>query len=504
MRQERDTTSGLRKITAVVCIIILVLPGVVFAATLDNTTPGPKVTTGIEPDVISVATTPVPPVFMFLENATITVYPPPVLIFDTPVIKNLTCTLYGIVDPGSVNVTIISIRWDWGDSHTPEYQGFPNSHVYSSPGTYTLSITARQSDGQNVTETTNISVGQPVIPTTLPATLNTPAPGEPGGSVVVVSAPVLILLEPVIDRMNVTLNGNLNSVSPGVTIESVSVDWNDGNTTKSTDLPVTHQYFSPGIFTITITGNQSDGQSTIKRITLDLKEEIPALPQQGASSPPPNNDPPVYLIIFATAIIVVAIVAVVQITQRGRGSPPVPDIPKAYSLRAGLLSENLPSPNELETICSGTDVTPGVLDSVIEVALEIAREGREGQAIGTSFVVGDIKNVLNHSKQFVLNPFYGHHEAERQITDVGIRGNIKEFAQLDGAFLITGTGVVEAAGRCITVDMSKVNLPGGLGSRHSSVAGITQVTTSIGVVVSQSGGLISIFRDGKIVYTINS
>jgi DNA integrity scanning protein DisA with diadenylate cyclase activity len=155
-------------------------------------------------------------------------------------------------------------------------------------------------------------------------------------------------------------------------------------------------------------------------------------------------------------------------------------------------------------MCSGIDVTPDVLDPVIKIAVEIAREGREGQAIGTSFIVGDTENVLNHSKQFVLNPFHGYHEAERQITDVGIRGNIKEFAQLDGAFIITNKGVVEAAGRCITVDMSKVNLPGGMGSRHSSVAGITQVTKSIGVVVSQSGGLISIFKNGKIVYTIKS
>jgi DNA integrity scanning protein DisA with diadenylate cyclase activity len=166
--------------------------------------------------------------------------------------------------------------------------------------------------------------------------------------------------------------------------------------------------------------------------------------------------------------------------------------------------ENLPSIKELGTICSGTDVIPGVLDSVIKVAVEIAREGREGQSIGTSFVVGDSEKVMNHSKQFVLNPFHGYREAERQITDAGIRGNIKEFAQLDGAFLVTGTGVVEAAGRCITVDMSRADLPGGLGSRHLSIAGITQVTKSIGVVVSQSGGQISIFRDGKIVYTINS
>ena len=44
---------------------------------------------------------------------------------------------------------------------------------------------------------------------------------------------------------------------------------------------------------------------------------------------------------------------------------------------------------------------------------------------------------------------------------------------MDGAFIVTGAGVVEAAGRYITVDVSQVNLPGGPGSRHSSVAGIT-------------------------------
>ncbi len=501
MRHERETTSGVRLITAIMCISLLVLPCVVFAEILDNTTPDSQVTTIAEPGVTSPPATTSPGVLPDHENTTIADNPHPFLILETSDIENLTCTLNGTAAPGSANLTIVSIRWDWGDNLTPEYHGFPYSHTYGSPGTYNLSITALQSDGQNTTRTANCSVAQPVIPGTSPSPLNTSVPGGPG---MMTGAPVLTLLEPVIDRMNVTLNGNLNSVSPGVTIESVSVDWNDGNTTKSSDFPITYQYSSPGIFTITITGNQSDGQSTIKRITLDLKEGIPALPQQAASSPPLNNDPPVYLIILATAIIVLAIVVIVQITQRGRGPFPAPDIPKAFLPRAGQMSENLPSPEELETICSGTDVTPGVLDSVIEVAMEIAREGREGEAIGTSFVVGDIKNVLNHSKQFVLNPFFGHLEAERQITDVGIRGNIKEFAQLDGAFLVTGSGIVEAAGRCITVDMSKVNLPKGLGSRHSSVAGITQVTTSIGVVVSQSGGLISIFRDGKIVFTLNS
>ena len=502
MRTVRDTLYGLRLITAVACILLLVLPGVVFAETLENTTVSPNVTTGIAPNVTIVPTTPVPPVFVAWENTTVNGNPPPLLIFDMPVLENLTCTVYGITEPGSANVTIVSILWDWGDSTTPEYHGFPYSHVYSSIGIYTLLITARQSDGQKVTGTTYIPVGQPYIPPTLLTTLNTPVPG---GSLIVISAPVLTLLEPVIDGTNVTLNGNLNPGSPGVTIRSVSIDWNDGYITKSADLPVTHQYAGYGIYTVTIMGNQSDGQSTTKRITLEIKEETSVVPTPDTSAPPPNNDVPGYLIILATIIIVMAIVIVGQWTMRlRRGSLHEPDTPKAFSPRAGPLLENMPLPEELLTLCSGTDVTPGVLDPVIKVAMEIAREGREGQAIGTSFVVGDTKKVLDHSKQFVLNPFHGHRESERQITDEGIQGNIKEFAQLDGAFLVTGTGVVEAAGRCITVDMSQVNLPGGMGSRHSSIAGITQVTKSIGVVVSQSGGMISIFRDGKIVYTIKS
>ncbi len=544
MLHERCKFSGNQLIATIICIIFFVLPGVFIAETLVNstsvpvdmtsvlpgntslaTTTGPTVHTtqrGVLADtpvnnssgtavmtrvatwVTSQAATPGPTASLIRVNTINATTPPPLLIPGTPSIENLTCTMYGTVTPGSVNVTLVSTRWDWGDSRPPEYHGFPYSHVYSSPDNYTLSIIALQSDGQNTTKTVNISVLKPVIPDTPPVPLNGTIPGAPGGPGMKVLPPALTLLEPVIDRMNVTLNGNLNPGSPGVTIESVNVDWNDGNITIFTDLPVTHQYYNQGIFTIAIRGNQSDGQSTTKRITLDLKEERPTIPGRATSGPPPNETP-VYLIILVTAVIVVVLVALVQrIARRKKEMPHPPDIPKKFSPRAGPVPGTLPSPEELVMICSGTDVSPEVLGPVIRVAVEIAREGREGQAIGTSFVVGDTENVLNNSKQFVLNPFHGHHETKRQITDSGVRGNIKEFAQLDGAFLVSGTGVVEAAGRCITVDLSNVDLPGGLGSRHSSVAGITQVTKSVGVVVSQSGGLISIFRDGKIVYSINS
>lgn len=379
-------------------------------------------------------------------------------------------------------------------------------------------------------------------------------------------APALTLLDPVIDGTNVTVNGNLNTLSPGVIIESVSIDWGDGNVTEYPGLPATHQYPEAGIFTVNVTGKQSDGQSTTRGISLELRagNAEPFMPAR--SVPPPSDEPPVFVIILITAVVVVTLGGIaMRVMQRRGESAAVADIRRAVDLQeeiyhqateqgdavtaaasahicarmlrtlaerapghqgyldraetweknarnaaraAGLVqitstsSRDLPSAQDLERICSGTDIAPEVLNAVLQVAIQMAREGREGQAVGTSFVVGDTDAVLKHSRQFVLNPFYGHCPEERQITDSRLRGNIKEFAQLDGAFIVTGDGIVEAAGRYITVETSQVDIPRGLGSRHSSIAGITLATNSVGVVVSQSGGLITLFRGGKILHTI--
>jgi DNA integrity scanning protein DisA with diadenylate cyclase activity len=135
--------------------------------------------------------------------------------------------------------------------------------------------------------------------------------------------------------------------------------------------------------------------------------------------------------------------------------------------------------------------------------MEIAREGREGKSVGTAFIIGDAANVMAKSKQMILNPFEGHAKESRMITNCEIREMIKELAQLDGAFVVSGDGLIEAAARRITIEMSNVQIPKGLGTRHASVAGITQVTNAIGIVVSQSGGKISIFRNGRIIQEIS-
>lgn len=157
---------------------------------------------------------------------------------------------------------------------------------------------------------------------------------------------------------------------------------------------------------------------------------------------------------------------------------------------------------DVSELLRGSGVQEEVLGEVLRIAMEISHEGREGHSIGTAFLVGDSGNVMARSRQLVLNPFAGHNRDKIKLTDAEIGDNIKEFAQLDGVFVVSGDGVVESAGRYITMDTGMVRIPRGLGTRHSSVAAVTLATKALGVVVSQSGGVIRIIKDGKIVVTI--
>ena len=47
----------------------------------------------------------------------------------------------------------------------------------------------------------------------------------------------------------------------------------------------------------------------------------------------------------------------------------------------------------------------------------------------------------------MFNPFKGYPKKERLITNSGVVESIKELAKLDGAFVISETGIAMAAGR---------------------------------------------------------
>lgn len=148
------------------------------------------------------------------------------------------------------------------------------------------------------------------------------------------------------------------------------------------------------------------------------------------------------------------------------------------------------------------NIQPEVFQTVLHLSVELAEKGKEGKAIGTIFVVGDHEKVLPLTKQMIINPFKGYEEEERNVLSPSLKETIREFASLDGAFIISGDGTVLTAGAYLGAASEEANLPRGLGSRHLAAAGITNLTGAVAFVISESSGDVRIFKNGKILTQI--
>lgn len=149
-----------------------------------------------------------------------------------------------------------------------------------------------------------------------------------------------------------------------------------------------------------------------------------------------------------------------------------------------------------------TQVPLETLRTVVDLAIEIGREGREGKPVGTLFVVGQHRKVLKMSHEQVHDPFRGYSAKERQIRDARVRESVKEIAQLDGAFIISADGIVYSAGRHLDAPAGGITLSKGLGARHWAAAAISKATKAIAIAVSESTGTVRLFQDGKVVLRI--
>ena len=155
-----------------------------------------------------------------------------------------------------------------------------------------------------------------------------------------------------------------------------------------------------------------------------------------------------------------------------------------------------------EDICSERrEVNSEVLEQTVALAVEIAREGREGRKIGTLFVVGDSEAVLKRSKPLILDPLLGHPDESKRIHDPDVRETLKELAQLDGAFVVSDEGVVLSAARYIDAVSDRLSLPLGLGSRHMAAASVSKQTGAVAVAVSENS-TVRMFDDGELVSEI--
>jgi diadenylate cyclase len=172
------------------------------------------------------------------------------------------------------------------------------------------------------------------------------------------------------------------------------------------------------------------------------------------------------------------------------------------SITVVRLGEHLEQLSSRDLRALETSVPFETLKAVVDVAVEIGREGREGKTVGTLIVVGDVRNVLARTHALGFDPVKGYRRKERNLRDPRVREAIKEIAQMDGGFVVARDGTVESACRIFDAPTTGLTLPKGLGTRHWAAAAITNVTNALAVVVSQSTGTVRLFQKGEVILRI--
>ncbi|MEA1947371.1 MAG: diadenylate cyclase [Thermodesulfobacteriota bacterium] len=155
---------------------------------------------------------------------------------------------------------------------------------------------------------------------------------------------------------------------------------------------------------------------------------------------------------------------------------------------------------EISDLLKLTDgIQPRVLEFAVAVACKIGRASRGGKNLGAIIMLGDSLKVLEDSKQLIPNPFQGHDEAGRRITNPDTHTAIVELSKLDGAFIVRGDGLIQTAGTFLISHEVDIVLPAGLGARHLAAAAATKHTAATAIVVSATDGHVRAFSGGTMV-----
>jgi len=148
-------------------------------------------------------------------------------------------------------------------------------------------------------------------------------------------------------------------------------------------------------------------------------------------------------------------------------------------------------------------IRPSVLEVAINVACKIGQISRSGRNMGTIIMLGDSVEVLKGSKQLIPNPFQGHADADRRLTDSDTQNAMVELSKLDGAFVLRGDGFIQTAGAFLATFDVEVKIPPGFGARHLAAAAVTKRTAATAVVVSATDGFVRAFSGGAMVLQLD-
>jgi DNA integrity scanning protein DisA with diadenylate cyclase activity len=111
--------------------------------------------------------------------------------------------------------------------------------------------------------------------------------------------------------------------------------------------------------------------------------------------------------------------------------------------------------------------------------------------------------VLEGSHQLIPNPFKGHEDDLRRLTNPAIHDTLIELAKLDGAFVIRGDGYIQSAAVFLATGEGEIQIPTGLGARHAAAAAVTARSRATAIVVSATDGNVRVFSDGKMVMKLD-
>lgn len=155
-----------------------------------------------------------------------------------------------------VSSTATGIVWQWtfGDGATISTPAFSVTHVYSTAGTYTATVSSPSTASASATIiVTSAPAPQPTQTASLSATLFCTA-GSTG----------------TVTSCNASTNYG-GTPLPSAKVSSVIWDWSDGSPSDSTSVPVrAHVYLNPGSFSVfaVVTAATADGQKTTSANTI--------------------------------------------------------------------------------------------------------------------------------------------------------------------------------------------------------------------------------------------